>query len=86
MIEALQQSHDKLSSQVRRLEVERVKQMALIDKLKDHIPPHLLKQLQAPSNSTEDSAATMTTSVPTITYDLASNTSTTDNSTSNGVV
>ncbi|XP_067949945.1 TBC1 domain family member 4-like [Watersipora subatra] len=47
MIEALQQSHAKLTKQMRQLELERVKHLTLIGQLREFVPQHLLKQLDS---------------------------------------
>lgn len=53
MIEALQQSHLKLTNQVRRLELEQAKHLAMIARLKESVPQHILRQLETIDTSAE---------------------------------
>ena len=46
MIDALQQSHAKLSKQVRTLEQERQHHLTIIDRLKEYAPQHVLRILE----------------------------------------
>ena len=46
MIDALQQSHAKLSKQVRILEQERQHHLTIIDRLKEYAPQHVLRILE----------------------------------------
>ena len=63
MIDALQQSHAKLSKQVRTLEQERQHHLTIIERLKEYAPQHVLRVLEAEqkiiSQLSTDSAISM---------------------------
>jgi len=56
MIDALQQSHTKLSKRVRDMELERAKHLTMIDTLKEFVPQHMLQQFTSTFSSCGSSA------------------------------